>query len=520
MEKTKKSFFTNWDDCFKGMMNKFSKAEKYAFISCMVAGLLTHMYAMTNNFLNFDSMWNIYSSQDMISSGRQFLTYACGISSYFDLPWINGVLAIFWLALASVVLVRIFKIDNVLAGAMTGIVLVTFPAVTSTFFYSYTVDGYMLAVFLAVLSVYLAEKYKWGFIPSIFILGFSIGVYQAYFSLAIVLCMLLLLMRLLEEDAKPLLVKAAKFVAMGVGAYIFYLVTLKIMLAVKGAEMSGYQGSDAVNGVSLSVVGKGLKSAFTSFKSFILYENVLTTFDYMKWVFLFIAFAAAAAYIYLVIKRKSYKCPIKVAGGVIIIAMLPFATSLVAIISPNITFHLIMRMPFVLYFVFAVAIMEEFKKEAPKCKLLSKAALLATALLVWGFVLTANIGYFNMNERYEKTYATCVRIVDRLEQTPGYHTGDKVALLGGVLDSENYPETDITKEYLSGYFGVSGDLCINSSEKFAEFISHFLNVTITTIPLEEEIDLTQNEEFLNMHNFPAEDSIQKIGDVWVIRING
>ena len=68
-----------------------------AFVSCMVIGLLTYGYLMSNHFLTHDSMWNLYSDQNMITSGRQFLQFACGISSYYDLPWFNGLLAIFYL---------------------------------------------------------------------------------------------------------------------------------------------------------------------------------------------------------------------------------------------------------------------------------------------------------------------------------------------------------------------------------------------------------------------------------------
>ena len=77
-----------------------------AFVSCMVIGLLTYGYLMSNHFLTHDSMWNLYSDQNMITSGRQFLQFACGISSYYDLPWFNGLLAIFYLAITSVLVVE------------------------------------------------------------------------------------------------------------------------------------------------------------------------------------------------------------------------------------------------------------------------------------------------------------------------------------------------------------------------------------------------------------------------------
>ena len=100
-----------------------------AFVSCMVIGLLTYGYLMSNHFLTHDSMWNLYSDQNMITSGRQFLQFACGISSYYDLPWFNGLLAIFYLAITSVLVVEGLGIRSHINAALSAGIIVTFPSV-------------------------------------------------------------------------------------------------------------------------------------------------------------------------------------------------------------------------------------------------------------------------------------------------------------------------------------------------------------------------------------------------------
>lgn len=501
--------------CVKGI----NPVAQTAFFSAIIVGLLAHGYAMTNHFLTYDSMWNLYSNQDMISSGRQFLQYACGIGSYFDLPWVNGLLSLLYLAVTAMILTSIYEMKSKISGFLTGAFLVSFPAITSTFFYTFTIDGYMLAVLLSVLAFYIADRYKWGFAVSIPVLGISVGIYQSYISVTIMICITVLLIRILDNKISEIMNKAWRYVVMGAGAYLFYLVTLKIMLFLKGASLSGYQGSDAVTGVPLDVVKQGLIEAFRKFKSFALYENVLTTFDYMKIGVVIVATVAVGLYIYFFIKKKAYTNPVRIIGVLVLLALIPFGSTLAMIVSPNMMFHLLMRLPWVILFIFAIKLAEMFETKNKK-KPIIPVNLAASVLLIWGFVVTANIGYFQMNERYEKTYATCVRMVDRLEQTPGYHTGDKVAILGGILNYDNFPPTDVTTEYLSGYFGVEGELCVNSTAKYAEFMAHYLGVEITTIPEEEEIEMTTREEFINMPNFPEKESIKKIDDVWVIRING
>ena len=49
---------------------------------------------------------------------------------------------------------------------------------------------------------------------------------------------------------------------------------------------------------------------------------------------------------------------------------------------------------------------------------------------------------------------------------------------------------------------------------------HYLNVTITVPPLEDQISLSQTKEFEEMPYFPEEESIQNIHGVWVIKLNG
>lgn len=72
--------------------DKVKKEWKIAFWAAFAACLLIHIYKFTNPILNHDSVFNVYTDQNMTGSGRWLLQYACGISSYFDLHWVNGLL--------------------------------------------------------------------------------------------------------------------------------------------------------------------------------------------------------------------------------------------------------------------------------------------------------------------------------------------------------------------------------------------------------------------------------------------
>ena len=64
---------------------KIKKSWKIAFVSTFIAGLLVHIYKFTNTLPNHDSVMNYYADQNILGSGRWFLSIACGISSYFEM---------------------------------------------------------------------------------------------------------------------------------------------------------------------------------------------------------------------------------------------------------------------------------------------------------------------------------------------------------------------------------------------------------------------------------------------------
>lgn len=498
-----------------GICKEMFRKNKFPFLSAMAIGLCTHFFAMTHNLLTFDSLWNIYSDQNMISSGRQFLTFACGISSFYDLPWVNGFLALIYLALTACVIVHAFDITDKVAMFLISGLVVTFPSVAATFCYSFTVDGYMLGLLLAVLAYYISSRYKWGFIAGVPILGVSLGIYQAYMSATIILCILGLIQGILmNEKIKSLLIRGLKYVAMGAGAYIFYVVTLRIMLRIEKTELSGYQGSDKVGSLDFSGIPFGLKTAAQSSIDFLRYSGVLAQNIFMKVSLVAIVLLTAYFIVRRLLSFKGKELAWRTAFVIMLLAMIPFAMSYIAILSPYTYYHILIRMSVVVLFIFPFVMGMEIKE-----KISSKVLCTATAIMIFSFIISANVCYFNMNERYEKTYAMSVRIVERLEALPDYQVGDSVAILGGLPSATNYPSTDITAETLVGFFGVDGDYCVNSTEKYAEFMKHYLGVTIQTIDYSKELEIAASDEYANMKPFPSAESISQIDGVWVIRLN-
>ena len=102
---------TPWD-FFQSSRTKIKNTWKIAFLSAFVLGILIHLPVMLSDIPNHDGLSSMYFDQNMITSGRWFLSVACGFSSYFTIPWIIGLIGLLWLALAAVALTELLELAD------------------------------------------------------------------------------------------------------------------------------------------------------------------------------------------------------------------------------------------------------------------------------------------------------------------------------------------------------------------------------------------------------------------------
>ena len=256
--------------------NKISKEQKLAFHVTFIFTLLVHMYKFTNTLLNHDAMYNVYSDQNMIGLGRWALKLACGMSSYYDLPWVNGVLSCVFIALTAAIIVTLFRIRNPILIFITGALLASSPATTETFFFLFTADGYMISMALAALSVYLArveEKRIWMYVLSTVCACLSCGIYQAYISFALILAVCHLLYELMRNAYKPreyFLWILRQVLIFGLALAAYYVIWQLVLLRA-GSSASNYQGISEAGTIKLDLLLQGLRNAY-SFVAFYFFE--------------------------------------------------------------------------------------------------------------------------------------------------------------------------------------------------------------------------------------------------------
>lgn len=527
-------------EVWKEFRANMRKEWRCAFWTVFILGLMIHLPVMTGDYPNHDGLASMYFDQNMITSGRWFLTVACGFSSYFALPWVIGLFSLIFLGVGAAALTEFLEIKSEPAVMLISGLLVSFPALASTYAYLFTADGYMLALCLSFLAVTFTKKQEWGFIPGGICLALSMGTYQSYLSFAIVLSMYGVFMILFGENSvKKKVTGILRYAYMGVLGVGLYYVVLQILLKVQGKELDTYQGiSGMAAGGSLTFVQK-LQNIYSDFFAFtgngkVLYNNMIS-FAALG------VFAAASAVLFLrlIVRRGYFKKWYFYLICLAAVLLVPAAFNVVLLISPDVTYHLLMRYQWCLLPILFLAFLFRFgflqtelsgqfsplhrrdkavlKKPSTVCNILAQwAVVVCAAVLVVHYGVTDNIAYANLQKKYEKTYAYCLRLADRMEQTEGYYTGMPVAMTG-VQSKENLPVTDITGAVTDHMIGLSGDYLLYTDTNYQAFMKHYLGVTVELVPDAEMERIYRTKEYQELNSFPAEGSMKVVDGILYIK---
>jgi hypothetical protein len=504
------------------LRKKIKPQWKTAFISAVIFGLLIHLPVILSDIPNHDGLDSMYFDQNMITSGRWFLTVACGFSSYYTIPWVIGIIGIFFLACTSVALTELLEADNSIVSVLISGLLISFPALASTFAYVFTMDGYMLALFLAVMAVLAVKIRPYGFAAGAVCLAFSMGIYQAYLPFTIILSIYSALIIIIENGTvKTKLKSIIKYLYMGILGVVLYYVILQLLLKLEGKELASYQG---ISGLGSLASGAGIletvKNIYVDFLSFSVRGNVIFHSVYSIAALTVLCLAAIITVILMACSRKWWKNLLFFVIIAVLALLLPIATNIILIISPDVTYHLLMRYQWILYpilmlaFVYRYGIKNALSKKMKPVFAWSAAA--ACALMIFCYGITDNIGYSNLQKRYEKTYAYCIRLLDRIEQTEGYYQGIPVAIVG-VVGYVPYPETDITGDVTSGMIGLSGDYLLYTGSNYETFIKNYLGASLNFLEPEEMSDIYYSDEYIEMESFPGETSVKIIDGVLCVK---
>ena len=499
------------------IINKIKKSIlpqwKVCFISAMIMGLIAHLYKITNWLPNWDGLVFRYDPQNMISMGRWFLPVVCAPSSFYDLPFIAGLMAIIFHGLGAVCICKIFGVRKNITAALIGALVATFPTVTSVMMYNYVADGYALAFLFSCIAAMFITKDNPCYIGSLVLIALSAGIYQAYITVTIMLLLLSLILELIYKNTavKKVILKSLKFLLTGVLGMALYYLVMTVLLKLTGTTLLDYQGFDnaaSLKGIDVAGALYTIKESFTAyFFDFSKGANVFGIINSIVFVLTFVL------YLVDVIKNKLSIGKILMLG--VFVILLPIGASVLSFINSGIDYHNLMKMGFLVFYLLLILQYENSEQNALK----SWAILGVSALLIFNQTIIANVSYHKLNMAYEKSYGTLIRIADRIEQTEGAGECDSILVLGYLPESEAYsvklpPDMTGTTD---GYILRADDEIVGQSV-LCSALNDYCGKNYKFISGEEKSDLLKRIDTDSLNNWPAKNSISVIDNVIVIKL--
>ncbi len=508
------------EEAFRKLKNSVPVQWKVCLFTAVVMGLIAHLYKITNWLPNWDSLVFRVDPQNMTGLGRWFLSATCALSSFYDLPFLNGILAIAFHGLGAVCICKIFDVKKSITAGLIGALTVSFPVVTSVMMYNYVSDGYAIGFFMACLAAVFITAEKPRYILGVLLITLSVATYQSYISVTAMLLLFSLIKELAfkKESLSKTVKKSLSYSLCGIAGLLAYYGILMLIVSISGEALSDYQGVKSTTDWSNIDFYMSVISMAVNFVTFFFdFSKGLSIFTVLN-ILMFFSFAAFG--IALIIKKKSYKNAGRLFFTLLCVALLPFGASLLIFMNPNLEFHNLMKMSYCVFFVFFIVLYElkifkSNKNEKMKCWFVFVVA----CLMIFTNIVISNVSYHKAQLAWERSFAELVKISDRIDCLDGSADCEKLLVSGAIRGSEAYsvnlpPDmTGITDNYILRKDDESVGQSVVCSA-----INDYCRKNYRFLSGDEKQNLLNNPEVVSMPHWPDKGSVKIVDGVIVLKL--
>ena len=428
-------------------MKDLMKEQKQKLLLCFGSvffwGLLAHGYGFLRCNLSHDAL-NAFVATGVeevwkLELGRFLVpVYRAVFRGSVTLPWLTGLLGLTWTAAALVLISDLFRMESrVLVFLTAGILTtnITYIAQIATYLYEY--DCNALALLLSVAAVYL--WCRGGVIPMLagsLCVAASMGIYQAYFAVAVTLMVWKSVMDLLDGDeARRVILRGLKGIGLLLAGGILYLLATKLVSAATGIQLQDRVNALKGFGENPVVFYLGLvKPAMKYLLTKLLHPAYQTPLAVCVGI-VTVALVAAAIRVFWV---KRYRLG-RVALILLLVALTPFAMTCVYFLSKGKDAHdltiyaLWLFYVFILLFAFRLCGKELLPGRASR--ILRAVACILVAVLLWQNVVLANTAYVKKEKEADADLSMMTRVVCMLEDREDFVPGETVVAFIGTPET-------------------------------------------------------------------------------------
>lgn len=530
MEKKKLKIMTP-EEALENFLKWFDTNKKIGFIVALVVGLIAHITMITETIMSQDGLWNsmeYFRPGDWeISIGRWGIVIVERLIQFIAIPTINTVLCILMVAITAVLIIDLLDFKSKVSSIFTALALVLTPTLVVTLLYIYTAFAYCFNLLISTCIIWLLYKFKYkktGFALAAICFMFSLSIYQGYVGVTVGLCMMISILDLLKnKDIKEVFKNIGKTIlALAIGG-IIYLILTKIILMVLNIQTSNYNNA---NGISISAIisglGTSLLQTYKDFGTFFFGNGIVVNANYTRgliYAVFFLSFIIATITAITNIKEENIKVKIgKIALVVLFMLLLPVGLNVIDLIASESTMYALTSVQMILVIPFAFAIFELLNKFV----LVKWIAILSCFGVMWTYYLADNTSYAALKLTYNQAYSSTMRVMDRIETTPGY-VKDMPILFGGIIGNNNYPRTSSLYAYTVGsivnntaFHGPYG----SAMGTWTKFLKIFFGLDVRMCTAEEYHKIVTGDIYKNeMECFPAESSVRIMDGIVVVKLD-
>lgn len=511
---------------------KYNKEKMKPFWVTIITSLIVHFSLYALMITGPDTLINsMYHQPDVWESMllRFGLDFVQGVKGYIVSPMLATLISSIFLGITVLLVIDIFKINNKYFKYITAIIFAVAPNISATLTFFYCSDAYILGMLLATLAVYIIRKNEnrnWVVLISGLLVALSMGMYQTYLSVTMVLCIATLIMDALnKKERKQIFINILKYVVMGILGIILFYALSHIVLLIRNLPVSSYSGANSIGLETLLNLPQLLPQAYKSFFDYYFTDNMIPNTIWNTNIFYIIIFGVMlVSAIYIIIKNKVYEKKMNTILTLIFIIIAPVCFGIIEIMVPDVDIHILMACSMVYIFPIFLKILEMLPKTMLS-KIFKYIVTICSLIIIWNYIWQDNASYIAMKSMQNQTEGAVSRIVTQIEGLDEYTEGMPVLFLGG-LENNTYlsrKNTSIEAKKLYdrtwGFIANKSTIWWGNLDSWRKMLYEYEGVNLNLVSEWEKADLLQTDEFKSMTYYPEKDGIKIIDGTVVVRLS-
>lgn len=440
-----------FEDAYKETVSHefFKIRAYYAALGTLVFSLVSNGFAYSNFMPQADSVNHAFLTANRweVRLGRFLQPLYAKIRGQITMPWLIGILSILFLIVTVFLLCDMLDIENkaqifLIAGFLSANVTITQMCAV----FIYIDDICMAALMFSTMGVWVVQKIRgWnGIVCAAVCFGMSMGLYQAYMVVAVILFMLLIAKEFMtkRQSMKACILRWGSYITPLVIGIGIYYVLWQFMLKIYNVEpTTGVNSVAQLKNMTIEILISQVKLAYVNFINFFVGNNVVLGTVAKYSTILLITLAAVSVWQYIKIKKLPVYNYLIVLVIVLFYPPVALITS-IAMQKTNIDYLTSYGIS-LFYPILLIVIYGTCKGENRKAVFNRGLAIILSSAVLFANISFSNSAYTTSKVMYDRTLSVVTRVLEDIDVTEGYVLNETEVVIIDVWSPDNIlPNTD------------------------------------------------------------------------------